>query len=460
MLLVFLSALAGLFIAVILFSETSFKLKAFEFSASLFPSLSGETVVVFPPLGKLRAATHLAPFLLEITLKNVDLDILSASLQELSALQDISFLQRELKEKLFFFTARQAAASFICSALITLILLRRGSRQIRRALICGLLSVLLLGLLLGGTLIYPYNTGAFANPRFEGALAAAPWIVSIAERALETAAIMSEQFELMALNLEDVSNRLQLIRPVSDSSEIRVLHVSDIHNNPAAFNLIEKVTASFQIDLVIDTGDLTDYGSELEAELAARMARLPVPYLFIPGNHDSPQIIELLRREGAIIISPEPVEIGGLCVAGLADPAAENHSAEVAEKSAMYEICLEEKKVLAGEGNPPDIFAVHNPFLAELFRGDLPLILSGHTHRAGIIFDEESGTVFVNAGTTGAAGVRGLLAPRDNPYSAAILYFNPHLDPGFKLTGADLISIDQFQDSFTLQRFYNRQAES
>jgi hypothetical protein len=28
------------------------------------------------------------------------------------------------------------------------------------------------------------------------------------------------------------------------------------------------------------------------------------------------------------------------------------------------------------------------------------------------------------------------------------------------LTGADLISIDQFQDSFTLQRFYNRQAES
>lgn len=69
MLLVFLSALAGLFIAVILFSETSFKLKAFEFSASLFPSLSGETVVVFPPLGKLRAATHLAPFLLEITLK-------------------------------------------------------------------------------------------------------------------------------------------------------------------------------------------------------------------------------------------------------------------------------------------------------------------------------------------------------------------------------------------------------
>ena len=104
-----------------------------------------------------------------------------------------------------------------------------------------------------------YNTGAFANPRFEGALAAAPWIVSIAERALETAAIMSEQFELMALNLEDVSNRLQLIRPVSDSSEIRVLHVSDIHNNPAAFNLIEKVTASFQIDLVIDTGDPVSY---------------------------------------------------------------------------------------------------------------------------------------------------------------------------------------------------------
>ncbi len=449
-----------MFIAALLFSETCFTLRAFELSASLVPSLHGETVLVFPPLGRLRAVTHWAPFILEITLKNVDLDLLSTSLQELSALPDISFLYRELQEKLAYFTIRQAIISFICSALIILILLRRSKRPLRMALRCGLLSVLLLALLLGGTLIYPYDTNAFANPRFEGALAAAPWIVSLAEQALETVTAMSEQLEVMALNLEDVSNRLQLIRPVSDSDEIRVLHVSDIHNNPAAFDLIEKVNSSFQIDMVIDTGDLTDFGSEPEAELAARVARLPVPYLFVPGNHDSPQSIARLRSEGAVILGAETVEVGGLRIAGLADPAADNQSAEVVAENSMLEDCFQAKQALPEDGKLPDIFAVHNPFMAEPFRGDLPLILSGHTHRAGINFDEESGTIFSNAGSTGAAGFRGLLAPRENPYTAVILYFNPDIDSSFKLTGADLISIEQFQDSFTLQRFYNRQAGS
>ena len=49
---------------------------------------------------------------------------------------------------------------------------------------------------------------------------------------------------------------------------------------------------------------------------------------------------------------------------------------------------------------------------------------------------------------------------RDSPYSAVVLYFSPDVDRGFKLTAADLISIEQFQDSFTLQRFYNRLAEN
>ena len=117
------------------------------------------------------------------------------------------------------------------------------------------------------------------------------------------------------------------------------------------------------------------------------------------------------------------------------------------------------EKILAGE-RPPDILALHNPLMAEPFLGRLPLILCGHTHSAGIYFDGESPTILVNAGTTGASGVRGLLAPHQNPYSAVILYFNPGSDGGMELAAADLISIEQLQDSFTLQRFYNRRAGS
>ena len=459
--LVLLAALAGLFAAAALFSETSFQVGAFEITAALIPSLRGETVIVFPPFGRLRALTHYAPFLLEITLKNVDLGQLRASLQELSAAPAISFLQRELRDKAAHFLARQAIISFFCSALL-LVVLRRGSRRrlLQGALAGGLLCLLLLALLLGTTLIYPYDISAFKNPRFEGALAAAPWIIRLAGEAQDTVGILSEQLEVMAVNLEDLSSRLREINPPPDSGEIRVLHVSDIHNNPAAFDLIEKVTGAFQINFIVDTGDLTDYGSEIETELAARLARLPLPYLFLPGNHDSLESIELLRSEGALIIGEERIEIEGLSIAGLPDPASEQPTAEVPSQDTLLQASLQAgERIFEGE-RPPDIFAVHNPLMAEPFFGKLPLILCGHTHSAGIYFDEDSPTILVNAGTTGASGVRGLLAPHQNPYSAAILYFNPGLDGGMELTAGDLISIEQLQDSFTLQRFFNRRSGS
>lgn len=353
---------------------------------------------------------------------------------------------------------RQSAVTFFCSALIIFLLSRESSRRraLRRAALCGLLSVLILALLLGATLIYPYDTGAFANPRFEGALAAAPWIIGLAEQAADTVSALSEQLGVMAANLEKISSRLDQFSPPFESGGIRVLHVSDIHNNPAAFDLIDKVTESFQIDLIIDTGDITDYGSELETELMARLTGLPLPYLFVPGNHDTPQSVEMLRREGAIILEPEPVEVAGLRIAGLADPAAATQAPEVFAEEALLKESLPGGALLEDK-NPPHIFAVHNEIMAGPFLGKLPLILCGHSHSAKIHFDDESGTIVVNAGTTGAAGVRGLLAPHKIPYSAVILNFSPDPDRGFKLTAADLITIEQLQDSFTLQRFYNRE---
>jgi len=96
-------------------------------------------------------------------------------------------------------------------------------------------------LLLGATVLYPYQVNSFANPRFEGALAAAPWIVDLGEQLLGTVTTLAEQLEVVAVNLEEISNRLEQLRPPPESGQIRVLHISDIHNNPAAFDLIEKV---------------------------------------------------------------------------------------------------------------------------------------------------------------------------------------------------------------------------
>ena len=157
-----------------------------------------------------------------------------------------------------------------------------------------------------------------------------------------------------------------------------MLHVSDIHNNPAAFDFIEKVVSSFAIDLIIDTGDLTDYGTELETELVSRVSSLPVPYLFVPGNHDSPQVIEAMRRSGAVVLENETIELNGLLIGGVADPSAESPLMAVAPDQDLGEAGTAAHAQFLAAGTIPDVIAVHNPLLGTPFSGLSAAILSGH----------------------------------------------------------------------------------
>lgn len=61
-----------------------------------------------------------------------------------------------------------------------------------------------------------------------------------------------------------------------DDRTIRLLHVSDIHLNPAAYDLMASVITQFTVAAVVDTGDSTDYGSELENRTLGRIGRLGV----------------------------------------------------------------------------------------------------------------------------------------------------------------------------------------
>lgn len=446
-----LIALLAVAAAAALFSATRFTTGAFEFTVQLVPLQRGDTVICLPPVGELSAATHRSPFLLKITLLNIDLDLFVSNLESLAASGNRAYFETQLREKLGFFLLRLTILSSLCAAGIALIL--PGRRKGWRALLSGVLAALLFITLFSTTLAAPYDLGAFNSPSYKGILEAAPWVVGLADQALATLGTVGERLELMTTNLQALSQQLEQVTPPADSG-IRVLHVSDIHNNPAAFNFIEKVVASFQIDLIIDTGDLTDYGTELETEFSARFASLPVPYLFVPGNHDSPRVLDFVRREGVIVLDGAPVEVGGLRVAGIADPSAANLAMETAPEHILRKNAFAAARDFATAGEAPDVLAVHHPLIGEQLIGKVPLILSGHTHRAS--FRSEGGSILVNAGTAGAAGVRGLHAPEENPYSVAVLYFNYPPEGRPRLVMADLISVQQFKDSFSLSRYYNR----
>jgi predicted MPP superfamily phosphohydrolase len=451
-LILVLISLLGMFIAAGLFSSARFAISAFELTVELIPFKRGDTVIFLPPVGELTAATHRLPFLVKLTLLNVDLELLAAELEKLGEAQNLHYFLEQLQSQIGFYLLRMAAITFICGASAVFLLLR--PKQKGRIVIGGLLAVLFFLLLFFGTIYLPFDSDAFNHPRYTGAISAAPWVINLSEQTVAAVKSMGEQLEIATANLHSLAQQLEQVRFTEPANGLRVLHVSDIHNNPAAFDFIEKVVSTFQIDLIIDTGDLTDYGSSLEAELITRLTALPVPYVFIPGNHDSPQVIETMRQKGAIVLESDTVEIRGLHIFGIADPSASRPEMAIASDQYLRYSGREAYRLMRKVETEPDIVAVHNPLTGEGFSGKVPLILSGHTHRARVALDNNN--VSVNAGTTGAAGVRGLYAPGDNPYSMVVLYFSKDKSEKQTLVMADLLSVHQSQDSFTLQRYYNK----
>ena len=92
-----------------------------------------------------------------------------------------------------------------------------------------------------------------------------------------------------------------------NSGIINILHISDIHNNPAAFDFIRRITDIYNIDLIIDTGDRVDYGTVLEMEfLAHSMDGIDVPCVFIP-EITIPLVIEKLKMSENVSVLEEGI---------------------------------------------------------------------------------------------------------------------------------------------------------
>jgi len=59
---------------------------------------------------------------------------------------------------------------------------------------------------------------------------------------------------------------------------------------------VRELAEKTKVNLVIDTGDLSDLGLPIENELSKGIAELKVPYLFVAGNHDSQATVAAIRQ--------------------------------------------------------------------------------------------------------------------------------------------------------------------
>jgi len=442
-----IAALLGMVFLISFFGSVSVPLSALELKWDLSLFSSGTTELIIPPFGTVRADTHLPPLKFQITLENINLDLMQEMIVQLGEEDFVLQLEKDLRSFLYYFFIRILLLGFVGGAAGIYLM---GERDLYKVLGGGSAGLILLIILIFMA-FFTYDYHAFSTPEFEGVLTAAPWMVSLIEESLIKVDTLGQQMEVMAENISRVFEKIEGIELFGvQEGDLRVLHVSDIHNNPAGIKFVNQVIDTFQVDLVIDTGDITDFGTPLETELIAMVAAFEVPYVFVPGNHDSPEVVSRMSEIDQVMVLEEgKVNIFGLNIAGIADPSSDSKEMAVASQKVL-EYNATRLKEIVNTGEKVHIAAAHHPGLVKKIVGEVPLLLHGHTHSFDI--REEKGSVIVDAGTAGAAGIRGLQVRQEVPYSVVLLHFLTEEKEEPVLTAADIIKVFQLQRGFTLER--------
>lgn len=397
----------------------------------LGPAADGATTLEFPPFGKVIADTHAGPLAATASLDEVDVD----ALQELATRTALS--REEIDgwaDDLRGIVRRAAVLGLVAGLAAACAVAWMLSRSWRATIAAAMLAIALPGgALAAGTLTF--DEQAFSSPTYEGALTYAPAAFGLVQQKVTSIRDLQQQAAGLAAELASYYGTTQSFTPGGSlPGTYRVLHVSDLHLDPVGMQLAIDLANEYEVELVIDTGDVSYFGTEQEGALAA--AQLSArPYIFIPGNHDSRPVLDNLLGTGNVTVldGETTTTARGLVVLGVGDPAGDSEAYMPDREAAA-----EKGEELAREfrGRAVDIAAVHNPSSGEAFAGRVPLVLSGHTHTA--VFETVDDTIFLGAGTTGGVNFNDLEDDPHIPHSAAILYFSV-AEPG------RLVAIDQIE---------------
>ncbi|SDT72101.1 Calcineurin-like phosphoesterase [Jiangella sp. DSM 45060] len=416
-------ALAGAWVALVIAGTTQTYVGPLAIDVAFRPTLTGESVIHLDPVGAVVLDTHSGPVTLDISVRQVDLDGLNGYVADpysLSTLDDE--IAAGIQDVLVDAAIRAALTALIGGTLAAALVLRSVRRT---ALAAGVAAGAVLGSY--GMVALTYDSDAVREPAYTGPLAAAPQLIGNAEDIANNFDAYADQLAGFVANVAavyDTTLNLQTFQPNDDT--IRVLHVSDLHLNPAAWDIIGAVADQYSVDAIVDSGDIVDQGTPLENSYVRPIADLGRPYVFAKGNHDSvATAAAVAAAPNAVVLNGEPVEVAGLRFIGAPDPRfTPDKSVRGVPDEVLREGSEEFADAAADVDPPPDVIVYHDPSNAELFDGIAPLVLSGHAHKRDTYVLDDGTRVMVQ-GSTGGAGLRGLRDEDPTPVALSVLYFNP-----------------------------------
>ncbi|MDI7246870.1 MAG: metallophosphoesterase [Bacillota bacterium] len=452
---------ACIYAAINLFGHVSYHVAGLDIRISARIGFPGYSRLAIPPIGRVEARTHLTPLQLEAALENIDPGMLQDAISRGEAPSSIGLqFKRDSGRLVTAFALRVALLAIAGGAF------GAGAAsgwRFRPALVGALVGLAVSSALLGITYV-SFDERRLANPRYEGVIEAAPWMLGLLDGSLLKAGEVAGSMETIAANIRTLFDRAEAFHQLeSDTPFVRVLHVSDIHDNPQAFDFLAQVVKSFKPDLIIDTGDITDFGTVPEARMAAgRVRALGIPYVFVPGNHDSPAVGKVMSAEGgAILLDDGVADLRGIRIVALADPGSLRPDMAPASPEELDRARAHVEALIGSTGDRPgrvpDVLAVHDLRVAERAVGRVPVVLCGHDHHLSAVLRD--GTAIIDAGTTGGAGIRGLQVEGGVPMSVSLLHFavegpsgRPDGGGAPRLVAVDTIRILGERQGFDLER--------
>jgi predicted MPP superfamily phosphohydrolase len=389
-------------------------------------SRTGGSVLSLPPLGELSLKSHDGPFRLHADVTQINEADAREIFNDPNSLQGLDRkVAADLQSGVRTLVIRAAGSAVLGAVLLGVPVFRR---RFRRALLSGAVAVgaIAAG---GGTAAATFNPQAINEPRYTGLLASAPSVVGDAGDIVTGYKKYEKQLAKIVTNvsrLYDVTSTLPAFAP--STSTIRVLFVSDLHINPGSWDVIRSVTKQFDVDFIVDTGDISDHGTATENAYVQPIGTLGVPYVFVRGNHDSLVTEDAIRKlPNAVVLDNQVREVDGLRLAGIGDPRF-TPDKDLRDASASLGVKVTGESLaslIRGQPAeaPVDIAMMHDPEGVAEVDGTVPLALAGHFHRR---FQEELPfkTLLFVQGTTGAAGLRGLEGEKPAPSTASVLYFD------------------------------------
>jgi Icc-related predicted phosphoesterase len=425
---VVLVALAGMALGLQVGGRVHAGVGPFQVELAARPSTTGDSQLQVPPLGAVTIDSHDGPLRLTARIDGLDERETRTLLSDPSRIEAASDAAAgDIRAGVVRLALQVTLASVAGALLLGLVVFR----TLRRTLLTGGVAAAVLATTAVAA-VSTWNPSSVREPRYEGLLTNVPAVIGDARSIYDRYGEYRGELIRILTNMGRVYTNLSTLPTYQpDPTTIRVLHVTDLHLNPTSYPVIKTIAGQFQVDMVVDTGDLTDWGSDQESRYAQGIRTVGVPYVFVRGNHDSPGTADAVRAQpNAIVLENQVRTVGGLTIAGIGSPrfTPDKSEGDTAEDEAPAlaagtQLAGTVKAWNATHTRPVDLMLVHEPLTAQALRACGPLVLAGHVHRRSIR-QLDRDTLLRVEGSTGARGLRGLGETDPTPLQMSLLYFS------------------------------------